>query len=211
MTTPEELALAATAGARAVGLVGPMPSGPGVLDDAAVGALARVTPPGCPPILLTSRPSAAAIAAQVRAAGVPAVQVCRPLPPAEVVALRRLLPPPLRVVHVVFVDGPQALDRARALAPHADGILLDSGAPQAETPLLGGTGRVHDWGLSAEIRAAVDVPVFLAGGLRPENVEAAVRAVRPAWVDVCSGLRPQGGLDPARLTAFVRAVAAGVR
>jgi phosphoribosylanthranilate isomerase len=72
---------------------------------------------------------------------------------------------------------------------------------------LGGTGRTHDWSLSADIVAASPVPVLLAGGLRPENVAEAVAAVRPWGVDVCSGLRDGAGhLDSRCLAAFMVAV-----
>ena len=70
---------------------------------------------------------------------------------------------------------------------------------------LGGTGRTHDWSLSRQIREAVAVPVFLAGGLNPENAGEAVRQVGPFGLDVCSGVRREGKLDLALLAAFVRA------
>jgi phosphoribosylanthranilate isomerase len=79
--------------------------------------------------------------------------------------------------------------------------LLDSGSPGAA--MLGGTGRTHDWEISAEICRSSDVPVFLAGGLRPHNVRGAIARVRPHGLDVCSGLRTNGALDEALLRAFV--------
>ena len=72
---------------------------------------------------------------------------------------------------------------------------------------LGGTGRTHNWDLSAEIIASVGVPVFLAGGLNAANVGEAIRRVRPYGVDLCSGVRTQGRLDPVKLAQFVAAVA----
>ena len=68
---------------------------------------------------------------------------------------------------------------------------------------LGGTGRRHDWEVSRRIREAVDVPVFLAGGLTPGNVAEAVRQVGPFGLDVCSGLRSDGRLDERKLAALV--------
>ena len=65
---------------------------------------------------------------------------------------------------------------------------------------------MNDWSVSAEIVARSPVPVFLAGGLHPGNVAAAVAAVRPFGVDVCSGLRDSSGrLDPERLESFMGA------
>ena len=74
--------------------------------------------------------------------------------------------------------------------------------------MLGGTGQTHDWAISRRIVDAVDCPVFLAGGLRADNVGAAIRAVRPFGVDICTGVRIDYRLDPAKLEAFVTAVGA---
>ena len=60
----------------------------------------------------------------------------------------------------------------------------------------------HDWVLSRKIRETIDVPLFLAGGLTPENVAEAIRTVEPFGVDVCSGLRTAGRLDPTKLGVF---------
>ena len=106
---------------------------------------------------------------------------------------------------VVHVQGGGAVTEAVRLAEMADAILLDSGNPTAAVKELGGTGRVHDWRVSREIRNAVEVPVFLAGGLRAHNVADAVRTVRPFGVDVCSGVRRNGRLDRAMLMAFIAA------
>jgi len=72
---------------------------------------------------------------------------------------------------------------------------------------LGGTGRRHDWTVSRQIRASVPVPVFLAGGLRADNVGEAIREVGPFGLDVCSGVRTQDQLDATKLDAFFDAIA----
>jgi phosphoribosylanthranilate isomerase len=99
--------------------------------------------------------------------------------------------------------GDPALVRARAYAEVADAILLDSRTADR----LGGTGRTHDWAVSARIVAAlVPLPAYLAGGLTPGNVAAAIARVRPAGVDVNSGVEDAAGRkDPARLRAFIAA------
>ena len=71
---------------------------------------------------------------------------------------------------------------------------------------LGGTGRVHDWEHSRQIRDTVSVPVLLAGGLHPGNARAALQQVEPAGLDVCSGLRLNGRLDARLLHAFFGAI-----
>ena len=96
----------------------------------------------------------------------------------------------------------EILSGPRGQGPRA--ILLDTGNPTASLKELGGTGRTHDWAVSRRIRETVPVPIFLAGGLRPDNVAEAVRVVQPFAVDVCSGLRSQGALDPVLLHAFFR-------
>ena len=107
-----------------------------------------------------------------------------------------------RIVQVLHVMDASAVDEAREVAPHVDGILLDSGNPSLRVKELGGTGRTHDWDVSAAIVAAVPVPVFLAGGLRASNVATAIETVRPYAVDICSGVRTEGALDRGKLRDF---------
>jgi phosphoribosylanthranilate isomerase len=107
------------------------------------------------------------------------------------------------VVHVV---DEKSVAEALQVAPKIDALLLDSGDQSAAVKQLGGTGRVHDWSLSAEIVARSVVPVFLAGGLNAANVGWAIRAVGPFGVDVCTGVRTDGVLDERKLVQFMAAV-----
>jgi phosphoribosylanthranilate isomerase len=100
----------------------------------------------------------------------------------------------------------EVIDEARALANAVDAFLLDSGNPNLAVKELGGTGRVHDWDLSRRIVEAVHRPVFLAGGLRADNVAEAIERVRPFGVDLCSSVRSQGRLDGDKLEAFFAAI-----
>ena len=93
----------------------------------------------------------------------------------------------------------------RSFAKSADAILLDTLAGGK----LGGTGAVHDWNHSAAITKslnAINIPVILAGGLKPENVAAAIRTVKPYAVDVSSGTETAGKKDPEKILSFVREV-----
>jgi phosphoribosylanthranilate isomerase len=210
IATPDEASRAIAAGARAVGLVSSMPSGPGVIEEALIAEIARSIPPAIESWLLTSRTDADAIAEQHARCGTSAVQLTDALARTEEYArLRRLLPDGVRIVQVIHVLDEASVLEARAAAAHVDAILLDSGNPRLATKELGGTGRVHDWTLSAAIRASVPVPVLLAGGLRAENVRAAIAAVRPFGIDVCSGVRRDGALAPERLASFTAEVRAG--
>ena len=72
------------------------------------------------------------------------------------------------------------------------------------TGQVGGTGQIHDWTLSAQIVRTSQVPVILAGGLNPSNVEEAIRTVNPYGVDANSGLKnPEGGRDHELCKMFV--------
>jgi len=205
--TSLEARLAVRLGASALGLVSEMPSGPGVLAEETIAAIARGVPPPVAAFLLTSRRDAAGIIGQQRRTRVTTLQICdRPEPGAHR-ELRAALPG-IALVQVVHVTGPHAVAEAVAVAPGVDAILLDSGNPSLAVKELGGTGRRHDWRLSRQIREAVSVPVFLAGGLRAENVEEAIAEVSPFALDVCSGVRTDGRLDEEKLARFVAAMSA---
>lgn len=203
-----EARLAVAAGAGALGLVSAMPSGPGVIDDATVAAIAAAVPPPTRTFLLTARTSAEAIADQHAAAGTTTLQLVDHVPHDELRRLRRLRPG-VELVQVIHVTGEASVDEALAAAPFVDALLLDSGNPALAVKELGGTGRTHDWALSRRIRDAVrPLPLFLAGGLHAGNVQQALAAVRPHGLDLCSRVRTEGRLDPALLRAFVGAALA---
>ena len=202
-----EARAAVTAGAAAIGLVSEMPSGPGVIPEETIAAIAAAVPPPVAPFLLTCRQDASSLAAQQRRVRVGTLQLCDRLGPGGHAELRASLPG-VRLVQVVHVTGPESVDEAREVAPLVDAVLLDSGDPGLAVKKLGGTGRRHDWSLSRRIREALEVPVFLAGGLTAENVAEAITAVGPFALDVCGGVRTAGALDDVRLGAFFRAVRA---
>lgn len=198
--------MALAAGAHAIGLVSAMPSGPGPIPDADIAHIAQMTAGRVRRFLLTSRLAPADIAAHAREVNTDTVQLVD-TPTVETLRALRPLLPDVALVPVIHVRGADAIATARALAPHADALLLDSGNPSAAVRELGGTGRTHDWSVSAElVRAVAPCPVYLAGGLRAENVTTAVQAVRPYGVDLCSGVRTGGRLDANKLEAFVRAL-----
>jgi phosphoribosylanthranilate isomerase len=201
-----EARLAIDHGADALGLVGAMPSGPGPLDDRAIAAIARAVPPPVSTFLLTSETAPEAIIDHARRTSTTALQLVDRVAISTYPALRAALPG-VKLVQVIHVGGQAALDQARAVAPAVDALLLDSGRPDQAVKELGGTGRTHDWALSRQLIEAVPCPVLLAGGLRPDNVGEAIATARPFGVDLCTGVRSDGRLDPAKLEAFVAAVA----
>lgn len=197
----EEALLATAHGAWAIGLVGPMPSGPGPIDESLIPEIARRTPPGVTSVLLTCERDGAAIAARALEACVSTVQIVGAVA-LDAYERVRALAPAVRIMQVIHVEDGRALAEAQAIAPHVDALLLDSGRPCAAVPELGGTGRVHDWAISREIVRSSTVPVFLAGGINPSNVREAIDAVRPYGIDLCTGVRTAGKLDAAKLGAL---------
>ncbi len=206
ISSVQEARLAIAQGADALGLVGPMPSGPGVIDNAEIASIARSVPPPVATILLTSETKPEAIIAHARACGTSTVQLVDHIKPGDYPALRQGLSG-IKLVQVIHVEGPDALDEAERMSSLADALLLDSGRPSATVRELGGTGRTHDWSLSRRIVQAASCPVFLAGGLRPENIGQAIRDVSPYGVDLCTSVRTDDRLDPEKLAAFVNEVA----
>jgi phosphoribosylanthranilate isomerase len=204
-----EARLAIAAGADALGLVGAMPSGPGPIEDAEIAAIAEAVPPPVATFLLTSATDPEAIIAHARRCRTNTLQLVDRVAPADYAALRAALPG-IKLVQVIHVAGEESISEARAAAPLVDALLLDSGRPHEAIKVLGGTGRTHDWAISRQIVEAASCPVLLAGGLRPDNVGTAIGTVRPFGVDVCTGVRTDYRLDPARLEAFVATVAAAV-
>ena len=202
----EEAWMAVSYGASALGLVSDMPSGPGVISEDLIREIAAIIPPSVASVLLTCKQDAPSIIEQQRRARVNTIQICDRLEQRSYHELRDALPG-ISIVQVIHVGGAQSVDEAVAVAPHVNGILLDSGNQTLSVKELGGTGRTHDWNLSRRIREAVDVPVFLAGGLKPTNIAEAIRQVEPFGVDVCSGVRSQGKLDEAKLSDFFQNIA----
>lgn len=197
-----EAELAVRLGADCLGLVGEMPSGPGPIPDQRIADIARSLPPAVSSFFLTSRTEPDDVVDHVQAVRPTVVQLVAAVPSETYAALRSRCPW-VRIVQVVHVQDDASLAQAARVSGSVDAVLLDSGRPAADVPELGGTGRTHDWALSKRIVRDLPVPVFLAGGLRPSNVRRAIAEVAPYGVDLCSGVRTAGTLDPAKLQAFV--------
>lgn len=200
-----EARLAIDAGADALGFNCVGPSSPRHIADSTVAEITKLTPPPVATFLLTVERTAEAIAAHVRRTQPNTVQLLWAIDPAESARLAEI-EPHLRRVQVVHVESRAALEMIPVYSPYVHAFLLDSGRPTAATPELGGTGRPHDWAISAEFVESSPLPVFLAGGLSPANVGAAIRQVRPFGVDLSSGVRTAGQLDPGKLAGFAVAV-----
>lgn len=198
----EEAWTAINHGASALGLVSEMPSGPGVIPESLIAEITGRIPPFVSSVLLTSKRTPSEIIEQHRRCGTNAIQICDDLDPEALDEVVMALPG-LDIIRVIHVHGEASIEEAETVSPHVDGILLDSGSKEGSVAELGGTGRTHNWDISRRIVEAMEVPVILAGGLNPENVSEAIRLVRPFAVDVCSGVRTDGALDPTKLRSFI--------
>ncbi|UHG92717.1 phosphoribosylanthranilate isomerase [Spirosoma oryzicola] len=200
----DEARLAVRLGADALGLVGRMPSGPGVVADTLAAQIVQATPPPVATFMLTSETNTADIIAHQQRVGANTIQLVDAVPPETYAQLRATLPA-IKLVQVIHVIDEKNIDEALLAIQHgADALLLDSGNPNLAVKELGGTGRVHNWAVSRRIVEQSPVPVFLAGGLSIDNVRKAVETVQPFGLDICSGVRTNGQLDAYKLEAFVR-------
>jgi phosphoribosylanthranilate isomerase len=197
----KEARLAIKYGASAVGLVSKMPSGPGPIPEELIEEIAATVPPGVSSFLLTSKQDVDSIIGQQRKTKVNTIQLVDKLLYGTHIDLKKALPG-ISIVQVIHVTGDESVKEALDVSKYVNAILLDSGNPFLKIKELGGTGRVHNWDISKKIVKSVNIPVFLAGGLKPENVKEAVTNVNPFGVDVCSGVRTNGNLDEKKLKAF---------
>jgi len=201
----EEAQMAIRCGASALGLVGNMPSGPGVITDELIVAIAQTVPPPIATFLLTSETTAEGVIAHHRRAQTNTIQLVDALQNRAYQQLREALPM-VKLVQVIHVIDEKTVEEAIEISEMVDALLLDSGNPNLQIKELGGTGRVHNWALSRKIRDSINIPLFLAGGIRAENVKEAIEAVQPFGLDLCSSVRTDGHLDPIKLNRFFEAV-----
>jgi phosphoribosylanthranilate isomerase len=190
-------------GASAIGLVARMPSGPGPISDELIRQIAETIPPPVATFLLTSETTVRKIIEHHNRTKTNTIQIVDSLLSGTYSQLKTALPC-VKIVQVIHVIDERSVDEAIGISAMVDAILLDSGNPKLKIKELGGTGRIHNWKLSRQIRDKSKCPVFLAGGLNPENVRQAIEEVQPFAVDVCSGVRTDGNLDRKKLELFIR-------
>jgi phosphoribosylanthranilate isomerase len=205
ITSIEEAKIATAYGASALGLVGHMPSGPGIISDNKILQITKTVPPMVSTFLLTSETKATAIIDHYKKVNTAVIQIVDELEKKDYQQIKNELPH-VKIVQVVHVQDQNTVAGAIDLSSSVDAILLDSGNPNLSIKELGGTGRTHNWDLSRKIRDQIDIPVFLAGGINSNNVKQAVEHVKPFGVDLCSGVRSNGMLDENKLSMFFQAI-----
>ena len=201
----EEANLAIEYGASALGLVGYMPSGPGIIKDELINQIAQSVPPPISTFLLTSETTSKEIISHYKRVNTTTIQIVDPLEKNEYETLRNELPN-VKLVQVIHVIDDNSIKEAIEVSKYVDAILLDSGNPNLSVKELGGTGRVHNWDISKEIRKSISIPLFLAGGLNKDNVKQAIEHVEPFGLDLCSSVRTEGKLDQQKLKDFFNAI-----
>jgi len=201
----EEAALAIAHGAAAIGLVGRMPSGPGIITDELIQSIAKTVLPPIDSFLLTSETTAEAIIAHHNKVNTTTIQMVDALSGREYHKIREAIPH-VKLVQVIHVLDEKAVQEAIEIAEWVDAILLDSGNPNLSTKVLGGTGKTHNWDLSKKIRENISVPTYLAGGINKDNIRKAIDHVQPYGIDLCSSVRTNGQLDERKLEELFKAL-----
>jgi phosphoribosylanthranilate isomerase len=199
LTREEDLAVAVAAGADAVGFLVGVPSSPRNLTLERTKTLLKQVPLFVDSVVVTAPKSIEWL-----------LEVCERLKPSAIQIHGKKQLDSLeihetvtstRLIKTVYVTEDAFNEKVIEDLKMFDAVLMDS----FSRGQYGGTGKVHDWILSRQIREAVaPVPVILAGGLKPENVKEAVLAVEPYAVDVASGVEAIPGVkDPKKVRAFV--------
>jgi len=197
----EEARLAVAYGAAAIGLVGRMPSGPGIITDELIHAIAKTVPPPIQTFLLTSETTTDNIIEHHKKVNTTTIQIVDALSCSEYHKIREAIPN-VQLVQVIHVLDEGYIKEAIEISEFVDAILLDSGNPNLPTKVLGGTGKTHNWDLSKKIREEISLPVFLAGGINKDNIKKAIEHVQPYGIDLCSSVRANGQIDESKLKAL---------
>ena len=199
MNTLEELNIALGAGCDAIGfLVGITHLAEDKVSVPKARELIRSIPPFVTRVAVTHLQTAPDIIPMLEELAVDTVQLHNDIPLEEIRKIRETLPY-LKIVKSVSVTGTEAIAYAERFVGEVDGIILDSRTADR----LGGTGLTHDWSISRRIVEEVPLPVILAGGLTPDNLEAAINAVHPYAVDVNSGVETDQKKDPEKVRKFI--------
>lgn len=182
-------------GAHAIGLVGRMLSGPGIISNKLIAEIAdAVREEEIRTFLLTNETEAEAIITHYRECKTTTIQLVDAVENEAYAKLRSSLSK-AELIQVIHVLDENSINEELEKAAFVDYILLDSGNPNLQTKELGGTGRTHNWSNSKTIVEKFPVPLFLAGRLHPGNIAEAKSMVYPYGFDLCSGIRSEGKLD----------------
>ena len=217
-TNPADLAYAILCGADAVGFITDVPvRSPRKIDTETAKELIKQVPVFVDSVLVIMPDDLGSAMALIRETHPTCVQIHSDLPVSELAEISKTVK--LIKTIAVPVDAPSGIadhiiSRIDTLTGIADAILLDTstrshtstGARSGgeDRGRSGGTGKVHDWRISAEIVKRSRLPVILAGGLTPDNTSDAIRKVHPYAVDTASGVETDGKRDLDKVRRFIR-------
>jgi phosphoribosylanthranilate isomerase len=205
--TPEEAAALVRLGVDHIGVLVGDGAFPRELSIASTKAIFAIVPAGCKRVALSLSPNLEEVARVVEETRPDIVQVQAEIDdfPVEMTRVLKTRFPEVSIMRAIPVIDETSIETAASYRGLADFLLLDS--YDTGTRQFGALGRPHDWNLSRRIVDEVGIPVILAGGLGPENVAAAISAVRPAGVDskTRTDRLDRSGKDLAKVHAFVAA------
>lgn len=199
----EDALMAVRFGADAIGLlVGQTHASSDFIDEIQAKHIVSGLPPFCSTVLVTHLISLPDIIHLAKNIGVTTIQLPGEISPEQILEIRKSLPY-VKVNKAIHVVDNTSIDEVRRYIGFADAILLDS--VNKATDQVGGTGLIHDWSISSRITSECAIPIILAGGLNPENVEVAIQQVIPFGVDANSGLKGTDGYkDPIKLEQYIK-------
>jgi len=214
-TNPADLAHAIACGADAVGFITDVPvRSPRKIDTETAKELIKQVPVFVESVLVIMPDDLGSAMALIRETHPTCVQIHSDLPVSELAEISKTV----KLIKTIAVpkDAPSGIadhiiSRIDALTGIADAILLDTsigsrtstGARSGGEGGGGGTGKVHDWGISAEVVKRSRLPIILAGGLTPDNASDAIRKVHPYAVDTASGVETDGKRNPDKVRRFI--------
>jgi phosphoribosylanthranilate isomerase len=216
--SPEEIELAAFYGADAVGFITEVPvESPRKLDSETAASLVSKVPRCLDSVLVIMPENSSRALELIEKVRPDIVQIHSMLPLSELEIIKEKTDIPIiKTLSVPAQDetSRDKIDNSTLIfdlleqvslleeTAVADSILLDTG----KSGKTGGTGCVHDWNLSRRIADETRIPIILAGGLRPENVQEAIRTVSPYAVDTASGVETCGKKDALKIKSFIEEV-----
>lgn len=186
----EDARAAVVAGADELGFHVGLTGGRVPLESEHAARIIAELPESASGVVVTSIAESGKLIELVRATGADIVQLYGDATPETILEVKKALPD-VQVWKVLNVADEGSIAEAKKYERAADAIALDT--LNKETGVRGGTGKVHDWNISRKIVESVSIPVILAGGLNPDNVAEAIRAVNPFGVDVNSGVSNADG------------------
>jgi phosphoribosylanthranilate isomerase len=216
--SPEEIELAALYGADAVGFITEVPvESPRKLDSETAASLVSQVPKCMASVLVIMPENSARAIELIEKVKPDIVQIhsILPIPELEIIKDNTNIPI-IKTLSIPAQAETSRGDKENSILTFdlleqvslledvavADSILLDTGKGGKS----GGTGLIHDWTLSQRIAQESRLPLILAGGLKPENVQEAIGVVSPYAVDTASGVETCGKKDAVKIRDFIEKV-----